>query len=235
MNSTEVTESDRVLESLLQERLSIQRGTIVRQLQPGKKGEETVAAPSMTSTRRALTRTFANRTGAVGSGKSLFMQRYYDALQSPVNTTDALGLYRLQLGTSKFGRCVRLALQEVCGGFRPEESRIRSCSPCRRWGVFSRNIQRRKGTYEALRKASPTEESDASKGLVGMVGRPETIGAQNRRLHNRYPPEMLVVIMDNVDRLELKDQLHAFQLTLSFMAETRSFVILQMRDKYMKG
>jgi hypothetical protein len=43
--------------------------------------------------------------------------------------------------------------------------------------------------------------------------------------------EILAVVMDNVDRLNLTNQLDAFQLALSFMAETHSFVILQMRDE----
>jgi hypothetical protein len=43
--------------------------------------------------------------------------------------------------------------------------------------------------------------------------------------------EVLVAVMDNVDRLDLKQQLHAFQLALLFMGETGSFVILQMRDE----
>lgn len=37
--------------------------------------------------------------------------------------------------------------------------------------------------------------------------------------------------MDNVDRLDLKSQLQAFQLALWFMQLTGSFVILQMRDE----
>jgi hypothetical protein len=37
--------------------------------------------------------------------------------------------------------------------------------------------------------------------------------------------------MDNVDRLDLKNQLFAFQLALWFMSRTRCFVILQMRDE----
>ena len=37
--------------------------------------------------------------------------------------------------------------------------------------------------------------------------------------------------MDNVDRLDLKNQLSAFQLALWFMQRTRCFVILQMRDE----
>ena len=37
--------------------------------------------------------------------------------------------------------------------------------------------------------------------------------------------------MDNVDRLDLQAQLDAFQLALWFLAQTRAFVILQMRDE----
>jgi hypothetical protein len=43
--------------------------------------------------------------------------------------------------------------------------------------------------------------------------------------------ELLTVVMDNVDRLDLKNQLSAFQLALWFMQRTRCFVILQMRDE----
>jgi hypothetical protein len=43
--------------------------------------------------------------------------------------------------------------------------------------------------------------------------------------------EVLISVMDNVDRRDLKSQLDAFQLSLWFMEQTRSFVILQMRDE----
>ena len=43
-------------------------------------------------------------------------------------------------------------------------------------------------------------------------------GSLSMRLGSRR--DILVVVMDNVDRLELREQLNAFQLTLSFMAET---------------
>lgn len=43
--------------------------------------------------------------------------------------------------------------------------------------------------------------------------------------------EILVTVMDNVDRLDLVSQLNAFQLALSFMSITKGFIILQMRDE----
>jgi hypothetical protein len=43
--------------------------------------------------------------------------------------------------------------------------------------------------------------------------------------------EALIAVMDSVDRLDLNNQLHAFQLALWFMRQTNCFVILQMRDE----
>ena len=37
--------------------------------------------------------------------------------------------------------------------------------------------------------------------------------------------------MDNVDKMELANQLDAFQLSLWFMSRTGAFIILQMRDE----
>jgi hypothetical protein len=56
-----------------------------------------------------------------------------------------------------------------------------------------------------------------------------TEGLANYILGSRK--EVLIVVMDNVDRLDLKNQLDAFQLSLWFMQKTRAFVILQMRDE----
>jgi hypothetical protein len=56
-----------------------------------------------------------------------------------------------------------------------------------------------------------------------------TQGIANYILGIRH--EMLVVVMDNVDRLDLAGQLTAFNVALSFMSLTKCFVMLQMRDE----
>ena len=43
--------------------------------------------------------------------------------------------------------------------------------------------------------------------------------------------DVLVVVMDNVDRLNLHSQLGAFTLSLWFLDQSKAFVILQMRDE----
>jgi len=99
-------------------------------------------------------------------------------------------------------------------------------------GVFSRNIQRRKSGYEALGKGSANEEEVArAKDILEWQRDPKELarGIADYVLGSRR--EIMVVVMDNVDRLDLGEQLNAFSLTLSFMAETKSFVVLQMRDE----
>lgn len=43
--------------------------------------------------------------------------------------------------------------------------------------------------------------------------------------------EVVIVVMDNVDRLDLSNQLAAFQLALWFLDRSQAFIILQMRDE----
>ena len=74
VNSAEVTSYDRALESLLKVRLNIQHGTIVRELQPDKKREDTVARTiSDFDKSRPEKGQLQIIQGAVGSGKSLFL------------------------------------------------------------------------------------------------------------------------------------------------------------------
>lgn len=77
VNSAEVTSYDRVLESLLKERLNIQRDTVVRELHPDRKGEGTVARTiAEFDKERPPGGQLQIVQGAVGSGKSLFINRY---------------------------------------------------------------------------------------------------------------------------------------------------------------
>jgi hypothetical protein len=99
-------------------------------------------------------------------------------------------------------------------------------------GIFSRNIQRRKYIYDELEKNAPEQAAVAKAADLAkwQDDAAEMVdGIANYVLGIRK--EVLVVVMDNVDRLELKNQLDAFQLALWFMHKTRSFVILQIRDE----
>ena len=82
-DSDEVTEYDRILESLLKERVSARRGNTVEYLHPERSGEENFQRSiSIFANDENLSRLDRREghlqliQGAVGSGKSLFMERY---------------------------------------------------------------------------------------------------------------------------------------------------------------
>jgi hypothetical protein len=100
-------------------------------------------------------------------------------------------------------------------------------------GILSRQIQRRKPIYEEVLKSNP-ESAARMRGedLAKWQDDPLelTRGIGNYVMGVRHD-EVLIVVMDNVDRLDLKSQLDTFQLRYGSWSRLRSFVILQMRGE----
>src|SRR5262249_18225426 len=100
--------------------------------------------------------------GAVGSGKSLFMQRYYDFLQPE---EDARRTRWSFIDFNSAPPNLADAQDWLCSKFAEDFERRNSdldlfTMQCLR-GIFSRNIQKRKGVYETLRISSPEAEQAA--------------------------------------------------------------------------
>jgi hypothetical protein len=236
VSSNEITEYDRVLESLLKDRLNIKQDTIVKFLEPVRHGETNVA--------RALS-AFANERpengqlqiiqGSVGAGKSLFIRRYRDVLQPEADakrTKWAFIDFNTSGNLSDASHAEKWLYQVFADAFQSENPEIdlSSCDVLR--GIFSRNIQRRKPIYEELGRVSSQEAAIArAKDLMAWQDDPKEFarGLAQYILGGRQ--EILVTVMDNVDQLDLASQLNAFQLALAFMNLTKCFVVLQMRDE----
>ena len=237
VSSDEVTEYDKILEALLKERVSARQGSIVEQLEPEKRGEGTLERTIADFSRdRPESGHLQLIQGAVGSGKSLFMERYKQMLQPEAAKA------KTKWATIDFNSApVTLANADgwLCrtfiDSFEKENPEIDLSSLSVLRGIYSRNIQRKRGIYAEIEKASPEkaaiaraedlakwqdDQEETSRGIADYILR-------GRHAEN----ESLVVVMDNVDRLDLKNQLAAFQLTLWFMQLTRAFIILQMRDE----
>ena len=234
VNSAEVTSYDRVLESLLKERLNVRRDTAVHELQPDKKGEGTVARSiSDFDKERPVGGQLQIVQGAVGSGKSLFVNRYHDVLQPPEAAARTRWAFvDFNFAPPNLASAYEWLCRKFTEDFQDRNSELDLSSLQTLRGIFSRNIQKNKGVYEALRKASQEREEIArAEDLRRWHDDPRELarGIAEYVLGSRR--EVLAVVLDNVDRLDLNEQLSAFQLALSFMAETKSFVILQMRDE----
>lgn len=235
VSSDEVTEYDRILESLLKERVSSRRGLgIIEQLHPERSGEDTLKRTIADFAKAGhQTGHLQLIQGAVGSGKSLFMERYRQQLQpeaakavtkwATVDFNDA----PVTLANAEDWLC-----RTFIDSFQQENPDVDLGDITVIRGIYSRSIQRRKAVYAEFEKSSPARATEAraadlakwqddlqetAKGIADYV-----LGGCR---------ESLVVVMDNVDRLDLQNQLAAFQLTLWFMQLTRAFVILQMRDE----
>lgn len=234
VNSAEVTEYDRILEALLKDRLSVQRGTIVQELEPSRSGEPHVERAIADFDR---TRPQAGQLqivqGAVGSGKSLFIRRYKEVLQ-PLGSAKAVRWAFIDFNSSPadLAHAENWLCSTFAESFRLENPELDLDSRDVLRGIFSRNIQKRRSIYEELGAVSQGRAAEArAEDLQRWQDDPQESarGIAEYVLGGRH--EVLITVMDNVDRLDLANQLHAFQLALWFMQRTRCFVILQMRDE----
>jgi hypothetical protein len=237
VSSDEVTEYDRILESLLKERVATRDGSTVRQLLPERSGEHILAGEIE---RRTGLKSDERRAGhlqliqgSVGAGKSLFIERYKQKLQPSAAkartkwaTVDFISAPVSLVGAEEW------LCKTFIESFQAENQDIDLTDLTVLRGVFSRNIQSRKAAYSLMEAASAESANvQRAKDIIEWQDKPEdmTRGIAEYIMGSRN--EALVVVMDNVDRLNLDNQLAAFQLTLWFLQLTRAFVILQMRDE----
>ncbi len=234
--TAEITEYDRVLESLLKDRLATRNQAIIQELTPTRKSE-----PSVTMAIGAFSRykfpagQLQIVQGAVGTGKSIFIRRYKEFLQ-PVAQRMRTRWSFIDFISAPPPLASPEAQRWLCRRFAEslaiENPSLDLNSAEAHRGIYSRELQKRRPIYEDVAKDSPEQAArlrgeDSSKwqddleltarGLSEYV-----IGGRN---------EILVVVMDNVDKLQLSEQLSAFELTIWFLTLTRGFCILQMRDE----
>lgn len=237
VSSDEVTEYDKILESLLKERTTVRDGSTIRQLNPERSGEEVLA--NEIETRLGL-ESELRRTGhlqiiqgGVGSGKSLFMERYKQQLQPEAAkartkwaTVDFIGS-QLRIGGAEEWLC-----NTFIQSFQIENPDIDLTNLNVLRGIFSRKIQSRRAAYSMLEAVSTAEaEVQRAKDLIEWQDKPDVMARGIAEYVIGSRNEALVVVMDNVDQLNLDDQLSAFRLTLWFLEQTHAFIILQMRDE----
>lgn len=234
VSSAEVTEYDRILESLLKDRLPSQRGALIQELEPDRRGEEHVE--------RAILEFDKNRPkggqlqivqGAVGSGKSLFIQRYREVLQSAeLRVRCYWSIVDFNSSPAVLVNAERWLCETFIESFEKQNPHIDLHSASTLRGVFSRNIQRKKAIYEEFtRHSTEVAAIEKAKDLARWQDDPDELARGIADYVLGMRKEVLVAVMDNVDKLDLDNQLKAFQLSLWFMQRTGAFVILQMRDE----
>jgi hypothetical protein len=234
VGSDDVTEYDRIPESLLRDRLT-QRLHLSEDLIPTKANEPKLA--------KAIDRFRGDRppeaqlqfiTGSVGTGKSLLTRRYKELLQ-PENQGKATHWAFIDFNNAPepLGAAQDWLCEQFVGSFHRENPRFDPYVNENLTRIFSQDLQRSRAVYDEIRKRiSPVEaEKTRVSDLREWHANPQRLAIGICRHFARDRQEAVVVVMDNVDRLDLESQLAAFTLSLWFLDQSKAFVILQMRDE----
>ena len=234
VSTDEVTEYDRILESLLKERLATRKGPILEHLTPLRHGEGHIKSVLATfDEKRPDTGQLQIIQGAVGSGKSLFIQRYKQVLQpEEARARTRWSIIDFNSAPVTLGGAEDWVCDAFIKSFIAENEDVDLSSSQVTRGIYGRLLQKRKPIYAEYEKISPGRLiEERAKDLTTWQDDVQVTagGIAEYTLGSRR--EILIVVMDNVDKLDLDNQLAAFQLTLWFMQMTKAFVVLQMRDE----
>jgi hypothetical protein len=234
VGSEDVTEYDRILESLLKERIANRR-KLSQELSPTRAKEPKLAAalkkfkedPSTEGQLQLI-------TGGVGTGKSLFARRYKELLQP---AEQRLWSHWAFIDFNSAPESLSTAEDWLCRqfveSFHRENPTFDPYANDNLTRIFSQDLQRRRGIYDETRKRVSHSEAEKLRidDLQKWQDDPKRLAFGICRHFGRDRNEAVVVVMDNVDRLNLENQLAAFQLSLWFLDQSKAFTILQMRDE----
>jgi hypothetical protein len=234
VSTAEITEYDRVLEALLKDRITVRRDTIVKPLSVGRNEEKDL-------TRAIRDYNAGNQVGgqlqiiqgAVGSGKSIFARRYCQVLQpSDLAEANLWAFVDFNNAPASLKGAEIWLCQTLLDSLERENPAFDLYEESTLKGAFSKKIRQRRSYYQQMAKISEQEEIKArANDLATWQADPQLlIQGLGTYIHGRND-RSLVIVLDNVDKLQLNDQLDAFQIALWLMAMTKAFVILQMRDE----
>ena len=234
VSSDAVTAYDGVLESLLKDRISTRRGSMTQNLHPTRSKE-----PKLTSAIDQYNAIHPDQgqlqliTGSVGVGKSLFARRYKELLQDQLHAKYTHWAF-IDFNTAP--STLRGAEDWVCRtfieSFQREDPNFDVYDPKNLPRIFSHDLQKRRGVYSHYRKVSPERAKEIrAHDLDKWLEDPKHLASAICRYFSADKRETIVAVFDNVDRLDLENQLAAFQLALWFLNESSAFVMLQMRDE----
>ncbi|HLH98021.1 MAG TPA: hypothetical protein VKW08_23185 [Xanthobacteraceae bacterium] len=234
VGSEDITQYDRVLESLLKDRLTPRR-QLSEELNPTRTKEPKLS--------KAIDKYRQDRppegelqliTGSVGTGKSLFVRRYKELLQPEVQQKSTRWAFIDFNGAPEpIAEANDWLCEKFVESFHRENPDFDPYANENLTRIFSQDLQKRRGVYDEIRKKRSPADAEQMRidDLDGWQKDQRRLALGICRHFAGERGNALVVVMDNVDRLDLKSQLGAFTLSLWFLDQSKAFIILQMRDE----
>ena len=226
-----------MLDNLLKDKLSSGKNPLIKDITDSKtQAERLTGAITDYDADRPLEGELQLIVGHVGSGKSLYMRRFKELLVTP-DLREKICWSFVDFNHSPpslkdAAQAENWLCRSFVESFEQENREIDLNDERTIHAIFSADIYRNKAIYERLARVDKKEaelqrvrdlhelRSDPVKSAIALC---RHFGSERRHL--------IVCILDNVDKKDLDVQLDAFQLGLWFKANTRSFVVIQMRDE----
>jgi len=232
-SSSELSQYNSTLESLLKDRIPKQKD--VRPIETSKKHapEFDCLLKEAYSERHNNPAPFILLLGGVGTGKSTFIQRYFNYLiEKKIRDSIVYVVINFNSASDSLENIENWISQEIIDrliGIYGEE--FLSSENLDRY--FAPDIRRlRKGPLSRLEEADPDEYAKKiSEKLIEWYEDPIKLCSSVIRFYGGDKDMPVVVVFDNVDRRDREQQLKIFQTVQWFRGQNKCFSILSLRDE----
>jgi Type I restriction enzyme R protein N terminus (HSDR_N) len=232
--SDETTKYDQILELFLKDNIRTVQDPAAKEITTTQASED-LLTPELRSFRQKMPSTGQIQLllGPVGAGKSLFCQRYYRYLATgDVRDGTYWTFIDFNQAPEDLANLETWLCKAFIESFERENCNIDLYKPETLRRVFAPDINKLRQIYRsALGDESKELELRIADSLAQWTQDSQKFSREICRFLNGDCRKVVVVIFDNVDRLERDDQIRIFQVAQWFRSQTRSFCLLAIRDE----
>jgi hypothetical protein len=234
VSSDETTKYHATLEAYLRDNVSLIEKQGVQPITTTRTGEEKLTRQiSQYTTNPNFYGRLQLLIGAVGAGKSTFMERYYSYLMpSQLRKGTLWSFVNFNNAPDDLSNAERWVCETFITSF-VEKNQLENLYDMKNLHrIFATDINRRdRGPYAVLKRKQPEEyERRLAADVVTWIDDPINFAKNICRYFIGDSRQAIVVILDNVDRRDRDQQLRIFQIAQWFRELTHSFCVLSLRD-----
>jgi len=233
-SSDEITKYNSTLESLLKDRIMLRGG--VESLKTTKKKADVIdkALHKAVGAKSDIPDPFILIIGGVGSGKSMFIERYYKYLiNEEIREKTLWSVVDFNTAPQNIKYLETWICQEFINDFskRNGDENFFSFENLKRY--FAPDIARReKGPYKLLKEnAYSSYVQKITEDITKWHDDPEKLSDSIIRYYSKDKNIPVVIVFDNVDKRDRDQQLSIFQSVQWFRSKNKCFSILSLRDE----
>jgi hypothetical protein len=233
-SSDEITKYNSTLESLLKDRIMLKGG--VESLKTTKNKADIIdkALSKAVTSKRDVPDPFILIIGGVGSGKSMFIERYYKHLiNEEIKNNTLWAVVDFNTAPQDISDLETWICQEFINDFslRNGDDDFFTFENLKRY--FAPDIARReKGPYKLLKEeVYQTYVEKITNDITKWNDDPEKLSESIIRYYSKDKNIPIIVVFDNVDKRDRDQQLSVFQSVQWFRSKNKCFSLLSLRDE----